>query len=91
MEQLCSITKERKIIKNCPYCNSTKNDTGEYWHRYGDDRYLICHSCGLYFDNATEEELAIDQKLRAEAYNKRCAEEKEKRRVLYLKLKKEFE
>ena len=77
----------RKIITNCPNCNSTKIDPCEFLYKYG-TRYLICH---YEMDNATEEEIQKDQ----EAFNLRQKDREKletlKRYKLFLELKKEFE
>ena len=81
----------RPTISNCPNCASAKIDSGEYFHKYGNHRHLICHDCGFEVDNPTEEEIEKDRIAEEKFFSERESIEKEKRRQLYLKLKKEFE
>jgi DNA-directed RNA polymerase subunit RPC12/RpoP len=82
---------EREKVDKCPNCGSSKIDPGEYWYKYGTDRYLICHSCGQEVDNSTADEKLKDQQLKDEWWRKHLQEQREKEYALYLKLKKKFE
>jgi len=81
---------ERRKIEKCPSCDSPNIDPGEYWFKYHTDRYLLCHSCGETYDNATSAELDRDIELRKQRYREIDAAQEEKDYQLYLKLKTRF-